>query len=189
MATTALFVEILVIGATAEIWMTLLLMLFLNTSEINSIIGVLTTNNGMIALSATLFIAVTYNIGWVINFVAERLIKPYFQKSIRDEIFDGSSQSYSMAKYHILLNASQDLINEIVFDRHIIRIARANVLNFLLIAITVAFNFNKYAKAVTVYIIIVSLVIAVLSFFQWKTRYRAHYEKIQVIANKIKLQD
>ena len=176
MATTSLFVEILVIGSIAEIWITLF---FLSFVDINSALAspavVLAEKFSTLLLFPLL--ALTYAIGWVINFLAERLFKPYFQTKFRDQVFKGAGVKYTEARSIVIQNASDEVINEMEFDRHILRIARGSVLNFVMIAIMLLLRANGNTSLVIAGIV-VSLAIAIVSFFQWLTRYKHSYSRI-----------
>jgi hypothetical protein len=175
-ATTSLFVEILVIGSIAEIWITLF---FLSFVDINSALAspavVLAEKFSTLLLFPLL--ALTYAIGWVINFLAERLFKPYFQTKFRDQVFKGAGVKYTEARSIVIQNASDEVINEMEFDRHILRIARGSVLNFVMIAIMLLLRANGNTSLVIAGIV-VSLAIAIVSFFQWLTRYKHSYSRI-----------
>lgn len=176
MATTSLFVEILVIGSIAEIWITLFLLSFVN---INAALAssVVTLAEKFSTLLLFPLLALTYAIGWVINFLAERLFKPYFQTKFRDQVFKGAGVKYTEARSIVVQNASEEVINEMEFDRHILRIARGSVLNFVMIAIVLLLRVDGNSPLVIAGIG-VSLAIAVVSFFQWLTRYRHSYSRI-----------
>jgi hypothetical protein len=178
MATTSLFVEILVIGSIAEIWITLLLLSFV---DIN---GVLTSSAVILAekfSSLLLFplLALTYAIGWVINLLTAGLLKPYFETRFRNQIFKDAGVKYEEARSIVLQNASEKVINDMEFDRHILRIARGNMLNFLMIASVLLLRFDGNSP-LTLAIIAVCLVTAVVSFFQWLTRYKHSYSRILI---------
>jgi hypothetical protein len=134
LATTSLFVEILVIGSIAEIWIALFLLSFVDI-DVALTSSVVTLAEKFSTLLLFPLLALTYAIGWVINFLAERLFKPYFQTKLRDDVFKGAGVKYTEARSIVVQNASEEVITEMEFDRHILRIARASVLNFVMIAI------------------------------------------------------
>jgi len=81
MATTALFVEIIIIGAVSEIWIFLLFYGFVspNLSQIAIWIDYLNKTSSLLIVP---FLAITYSLGWLTNFLSERIMKPFFQKKI-----------------------------------------------------------------------------------------------------------
>ncbi|HLO13934.1 MAG TPA: hypothetical protein VK206_03830 [Anaerolineales bacterium] len=176
MATTSMFVEILVIGSIAEIWIALI---FLSLVDINTVLSssVVTLAEKFSTLLLFPLLALTYAIGWVINFLAERLFKPYFQTKFRDQVFKGAGAKYTEARSIVVQHASEEVINEMEFDRHILRIARGSVLNFLMIAIILLLYLGENSPLVITGIG-VSLGIAIVSFFQWLSRYQHSYSRI-----------
>ena len=176
MATTSLFVEILVIGSIAEIWIALLLLSFV---DINAALASPTV--ALMEKFSTLLLfpllAITYAIGWVINFLAETAFKPYFQKRFRDQVFKRADVSYTEARSTVFQISSEEVITEMEFDRHILRITRGSVLNFLMIAIVLLLRVDK-GSPVVIAGISLSLAIAIVSFVQWLTRYRHSYSRI-----------
>jgi hypothetical protein len=176
LATTSLLVEILVIGSIAEIWIALLLFSFMDiNAALASSVVVLAEKFSTLLLLPLL--ALTYAIGWVMNFLAERLFKPYFQTRFRDQVFKEAGVKYSEARSIVVQNASEEVINEMEFDKHILRIARGSVLNFVMIAIVLFLRVDGNSPVV-ISGVVVSLVIATLSFFQWLTRYRHSYSRV-----------
>lgn len=176
MATTSLFVEILVIGSIAEIWITLFL---LSLVGINAALAspVITLVEKFSTLLLFPLLALTYAIGWVINFLAERLFKPYFQTKLRDQVLKGAGVQYTEARSIVVQNASEEVLDEMEFDRHILRIARGSVLNFLMIAVMLLLYIDENSLVVIAGIG-VCLAIAVVSFFQWLTRYGHSYSRV-----------
>jgi hypothetical protein len=176
LATTSLLVEILVIGSIAEIWIALFLLSFV---DINAVLtsSVVTLAEKFSTLLLFPLLALTYAIGWVINFLAERLFKPYFQNKLRDQVFKGVGVKYTEARSLVVQNASDEVINEMEFDRHILRITRGSVLNFLMIALVLVLRLDESSPLVIAGIG-VSLIIAIVSFFQWLTRYKHSYSRI-----------
>ena len=75
MSTTALIVEVLVIGAIALIWIFLFALRVggypsIDVAEISALMPILVLPAAGLA----------YAIGWIINFSTERLFKPFFQR-------------------------------------------------------------------------------------------------------------
>jgi len=177
MATTTLFVEILVIGAIAEIWIVLIVLAVASPNP-TTVLLLIDSVGKLSALLVFPFLALTYALGWVVNFTAERLFKPVFQKKFRDQVFEISGIKYYEVRGLVYQKASKDVIEDLRFDRHILRISRSSVLNFLLIAVALSLHFYEHTSVVIVGIIL-SVTIAVLSLLQWVTRYKSSYSKIR----------
>ena len=181
MATTALYVEILVIGALAELWIIVIVSAFINTLTLRDLAGVATAISPLTTLLLLPALALTYALGWIINFASERLFKPFFQKRIRDRRFPAKG-SYQKAKVLVLHSGSADLVHDVLFDRHIIRIARANVFNFALISVGLLLHLSSSNSRIVFMFAILFMLMAVVSFAQWRSRYESHYQRICDIA-------
>ena len=142
MATTALYVEILVIGALAELWMVVMMSAVANTLTLTRVAAIATAIGPLTTLLVLPLLALTYALGWIVNFVSERIFKPFFQKRIRDRLFPAKG-SYNEAKILVLHKGSSELVHDVLFDRHIIRIARANVINFALLSVGLSLHLNS----------------------------------------------
>ncbi|MBN2267205.1 MAG: hypothetical protein JW725_02585 [Candidatus Babeliaceae bacterium] len=177
MATTTLFVEILVIGTIAEIWIALILLTTVspNATTVSSMVDSIDKLSTLLIIP---FLALTYAVGWVVNFSAERLFKPIFQNRFRNRLFQSAGVDYYEARGLLFQKASEDVIEDLRFDRHILRISRSSVVNFTLIAITLALHFHHFNTYLLVAGIIISAFVAIISFFQWVTRYKSNYSKM-----------
>lgn len=179
MATTALFVEILVIGALAEVWIGIVILAVAGTLNLRDITAVATALGPLTTLLAVPLLALTYALGWIINFASERLFKPFFQKRIRDHLFRGEDRSYDAARIMVFQTGSSELVHDVLFDRHIIRIARGGVVNFSILAAALLLHLNSGNRNVIFLCSTLSIVVASLSFAQWLTRYRSYYKRIR----------
>ncbi len=182
MTTTALIVEILVVGAMALIWIVgaLGLCVHLPTPERAQVL--VATVHDFIPLLALPLFAVTYTVGWVINFCSERVLKVFFQRKIRDRQFGDEPDEYELARVSVLQRGSADLIRDFNLDRHIIRVARGAVLNFGITA-TVFIGYALRGYKIAWLLAIICFAFAGLSFAQWFTRYRYHYARINRTKN------
>lgn len=183
MATTALFVEIVVIGALAEIWIFLVTLATIHHSTFD-----LSKIDSISRLSTLLiipFLALTYALGWIVNFGAERLFKLRFQKRLRDELFRSAEVDYDTARALIFQCASERTNEDLQFDRHILRLSRSSALQLPLIAASLLL----YLKVAPVTIglgIVLCLALAVAAFFQWISRYKSNYKKVLKIYQVLK---
>lgn len=176
MATTALFVEILVIGAIAELWIGTLLLSFVSREQLDHVFGSVSTIRDAFPLLAVLTLALTYGLGWIFNFAAERMFRLFGQQKYRDEPFQ--TQPYETVRVLVLQGASDALIHELRMDRHIVRIARGSFLNFVLMIPALLLNYDRIDTGVLVALVVACVAISVLSFFQWLTRYRSYYRTV-----------
>lgn len=185
MATTTLFVEILVIGTISEIWLFLFLFLFISFDS-NTITFLIDSIYKLSALLIIPYLAFTYCLGWLINFVSERLFKPFFQKKYRDELFTNAGFDYYEARGLLFQKASSDVIQDFRFDRHILRISRSSVINFSLITVALLFNCNRISTPTLLLCVSVSISFVIVSFFQWMARYKSNYSKMLGVYKVVK---
>jgi hypothetical protein len=178
MATTALFVEILVVGAIAELWIVSLLLACLDASKARMLFASMLPFKDFAPVILIFVLAVTYAIGWVTNFVSEWLFKQAFEKTIRNPLFKSLGKRYEQARTLVLLKASADFLREVQLDRHIIRIARTNALSFAVLAVSLLFHRHRVDTAVLAFLIVLLMLLSFASFVQWRRRYTSQYENI-----------
>jgi hypothetical protein len=177
MPTTALIVEVLVIGAMTLIWLIVLFAAFLpspNSAQMAQLASLIREASPLLALPA---LALTYAVGWITNFCSERLF--FFRHRIRDLRFGGATR-YETAKLLMLQRGSDNLVQEVLADRHVIRLARGGVMNFTLLAITLSIH-GLRGRTLAWPLALLCLVLAALSFAQWRKKYCSHYESLERI--------
>ena len=177
MATTTLFVEILVIGAVAECWLVLLIVAFIPPHDLAAVWCSLQQAGNLSTLLLVPFMALTYTAGWVVNFLAERLFKPFFQRHYRDKVFSEANTNYSAARVAVLQRGSVEVVTDLKFDRHIVRISRAGTVNFFFLAVALVPHITA-GHSWLILPLVLFLASSVASFFQWWTRYRESYPKL-----------
>lgn len=176
MATTALIVEVLVIGGMASIWIAGALLFVV---PIHSVRSIALEVRDFMPLLVVPTLALTYTAGWLVNFCSERALKWLLQKRVRDREFGNNPAQYQVTRVIVLQQASADHIHELLLDRHVVRVARGAILNFLASAIVAGYGLKGYLTGW--WVSAICAVLAALSFAQWLTRYRAHYVRIKKI--------
>ena len=123
------------------------------------------------------FLALTYILGWIVNFLSEVTIEPLFQARFKQEFFADAKVNYGEVRALFYQEASENVIEDLGFDRQILRISRTSSLNFLVMggAILLFVGYNRTAAITGT---IVSISIAVLAFLQWRTQYKLSYTKM-----------
>lgn len=183
MGTTALFVEIVVIGAVAEIWIFLAILATINYSSYD--FSKIDSIGRFSTLLVIPFLALTYALGWIVNFGAERLFKFRFQKRWRDELFRSAAVDYETARALISQCASERTNEDLKFDRHILRLSRSSALQLPLIAASLSLYF-RIAPVTIGLVIVLCLALSVAAFFQWISRYKSNYKKVLKIYQVLK---
>ena len=91
--------------------------------------------------------------------------------------------SYDEARILVMQKGSAELVHDLLFDRHIIRIARGNMFNFTCLAISLLMHLGSGDNELIIVCSVISIVIALISVPQWRTRYKFHYRRISEMAN------
>lgn len=176
-----LSLEVLVTGITAMVWIILIIVkvLFPDNqieAELFSIIQSISVGNVLVVS------ILIYNIGWIIHYIGEMLFDPIFQTKYRRKLFDDTE--FYKIRTKVFQEGSQGTMDDIKFDRHILRISRSNVLNFTALAVVSLFYLSVNLQVFLI-LGIVSVCIALISFFQWRSRYQGTFKKFRDIYNAI----
>jgi hypothetical protein len=177
MPTTALIVKVLVIGAMTLVWLVTLFAAFLpapDSAHTAIFVSLIREASPLLALPA---LALTYAIGWITNFCSERAF--FFRHRVRDQQFEGETH-YETVKLSTLQHGSDSLVQEMFTDRHVIRLARGGVMNFTLLAVALSIH-GLQGRTLAWPFAALCLILAALSFAQWRKEYRSHYENLKRI--------
>lgn len=175
MNTTDLLVEYLVLGAMADIWLFCLLS-FLFPSEIAKLYQFILLMEKIIPLLVIPFLALTYTFGGIVNFVADSLFSSVHRR-FRRNLFNKNGTEYEVAIGYVNQFAAPQTIARLQYHGHIIRLSRGNMLNFGFLGIILLFLGNLHDLQV-VFLLLVSFLLSVLSFFQWRERFQSTYEEM-----------
>jgi hypothetical protein len=175
MNTTDLLVEYLVLGAMADIWLFCLLF-FLFPTEVSKLPQLVQSIDKIIPILAILFLALTYTIGGIVNFVADSLFSPVHRR-FRKKLFNKSGTEYDVATGFINQFAAPQTIARLQYHGHIIRLSRGNMLNFGFLSVVLLLSGNLQDSRFLIWFGI-SLLLSVLSFFQWRERFQSTYKEM-----------
>jgi hypothetical protein len=185
MSTTAIIVEILIIGLFTSFWLFLLglrvsLFDFESIKSLASQIGPWSTP--LLALAA----AIVYQLGLLMNSVAYKITKNVAKLELRDNAVPDKSFEYVIAFVH--QNGAEDVVREISLNLTFVRLARSGIINFFLIAVVMFLFGGKLALAG-----IFPLLLSIVSFPIWRLKYARHYRRIatayQVIRDNTSISD
>ena len=186
-ATTTLFVEILVMGALAELGLAGILLAFLDMDQVRRTIADVALLKDFASLVVVLALALTYGVGWTLNFAARQLFNPRVERQIRKQWFEGTPEKYDKARSVVFQYGSAELVHDLLLDRHIVRIARSNVLNFTFLALAALLNAYRIDLAAVILFVLGSAAVVVLSLKQWRIRYEAYYAKVAMWAEMLRI--
>ena len=176
-----LSLEVLVAGITAMVWIVLIIIRVLypdNQIETELLAVINSISAGNLLITSILI----YNIGWVIHHIGERLFDPIFQTKYRRKMFE--DEEFYKIRTKIFQEGSSGTLDDIKFDRHILRISRSNILNFTVLAIVSLFYLRVNPQVFTI-VFLGSLLVAFVSFLQWYSRYQGTFKKFRDIYNAI----
>lgn len=176
-----LSLEVLVAGITAMVWIVLLIVRVLFPD--NQIEAELLAVFNSISVGNLLVCSVLiYNIGWVIHHIGEILFDPVFQTKYRRKLFD--DKEFYKVRTKVFQESSAGSMDDIRFDRHILRISRSNILNFSALAIVSLLYLNVNLQ-ISMIVAFASFLIVLISFSQWRSRYQGTFKKFRDIYNVI----
>jgi hypothetical protein len=125
---------------------------------------------------AVIFLAITYTLGSIVNFVADWLLGRR-QKTFRSYLFSKQDTDYDSAIGFINQFAAPHTVGRLQYSGHIIRLARGNTLNFVILGIVLLAFWNMFPLRILVGSLI-TFSFAFLFFFQWKERYESTYHEM-----------
>lgn len=179
MSTTNLFVELIVVGVGAFLWV-LLIVLGVSLEPISSIKDLLKLELFIPLLS------LIYVLGIVVDRVADTIFDHFWGKKIRNSIFPDRNEYY---KARSMIFSSSDSISELLeYNRSRLRICRGWSLN----SVMIIGSLNFYALLVpatssklTILGSIIFLLLAAGSWYAWRNILKKEYGKTKYQARLI----
>ncbi len=174
MSTTAIIVEILIIGFLAGVWIVLSVLSVLSFSplDVSTLKSFFSKASDWSIPLSLAGVAIFYQLGLLMNGVAGALQGRYFHKRWRDPLFEKPLPGYGTVRATVLQNGSPEVHVSLRVDLSFIRLFRAGILNFALIAAILLVRRQLILS-------VIALVIAALCGFFWKERYHMYYERIR----------
>ena len=177
----ALSLEILVAGITATIWLILIIArILIPNCQVEVLFYKIYTSLSVGDL--LIFSVLIYNLGWIVHHLGEKLLEPLFQAKWRRKYF--SDREFYKIRTHVFQKASDSTMEDIKFDRHVLRISRCNVFNFFVLAVVSIFYLHVN-ETMFVLTLIISIIIVIISFSQWRSRCEGTFKKFKDIYNSI----
>ena len=134
MATTALIVEIIVIGAFALIWVALFVFKFFGL-DITTVSGWLLQYKDWSTGAVLMAIAISYQLGWSVNQLSYFVARNTFNITIKKKIFKNEYENYNIIKAAVFIKGSTFILDNIRERLSVVRLTRSAFVNFLLISI------------------------------------------------------
>jgi hypothetical protein len=170
----------------AEVWILTVFLTFLKDSPTRCMVTLVAGMKDLPPAAAVVLLALTYAVGWIINFLAAGIFKNSFNRELRDPMF-GSPKKYEEARALVFQHGSSEALQDLQLDRHVIRIARSNVLNFSLFVIAIVFREWWVGHSIPALVVAgTTLFLAIVSYFQWRERYKGLYRRLSGIEDVIR---
>ena len=172
MATTSLFVEIIIIGLIGLVAGCLIFSGLMGIDLVRLMVDT-SASKAVSSIFLAPLLAIAYTVGWPLNFIYKRIIHHSIRGGIREKYFpqDGTA-SYHHAKIFVSEHEGEALKSEFRFDRHIMRMTRSTCCGGVLL--TVGFSSHSLY-----YFAIIAALLSVVSFFQARSRYVAFTKRLR----------
>lgn len=176
MATTSIIVEILIVGFFVCIW----IFLFCLRVSLFDLESVKDFSSKIDPAATVLLIAVlSYQLGIIMNTFSYHLTKRFAQRKYREEIAPGID--YHLVWATVRQKASEEMVRTLSLYLSFVRLTRAGVISFPLIAVGMFSFGGRIALAG-----FIPLLVSIGCFFAWREAYRVYYQRMgfayQVIA-------
>jgi hypothetical protein len=171
LATTQLFVELLIIGIGTALWLAFLIAAILRLPWGHPLPDV-----GAVYLAAMLSVA------YVVGIVVDRLARSAFrnvERRQRDQVFGNDQQPPVEDKETFVLVASSPLRDQILYNRSRLRVCRSWVVNFGLTAVCAGVWAIQQAAWVIAAIALSGLVLSCLTAYVARSLARDYYDNIR----------
>ncbi len=126
-----------------------------------------------------LLCSLAYSIGWIVNHIAESIFDPLLQHRFRAELEKENKVNFFKVRAYVFQYGLDQTLNDIKYDRQVIRIARANCFNFFIMALVMLsyLVINQSSRIIPLFFFFFCFFASCGAFFQWKSRYEATYRK------------
>jgi hypothetical protein len=181
MATTALIVEIIVIGAFALVWVSLFIIRFLGL-DVSLISDWLIFHKDWSTGFVLASVVISYQLGWSVNQLSYFLARTTFNKTIRSRVFKDQYNNFDSIKATVYMQGSPFTVEKVKERLSVVRLTRSAFLNFLLISMGL-FMLEKWQAG------IVTLGITIILFIQAKDMYSLYCNQIFNAYKVIKLNE
>jgi len=186
--TTAVFVELLVTGLLALIWLalTFLSATGMSWSDLMAVTGVKEKES----VTSILILCFAYVLGIVVDRAADSLFHP-IDMNIRKRRIDAKLPSVSEMRMYVM-SSSERLASFLGYLRSRLRLARSSSLNFLLVTVTALIFLSTRTsteKVVVIAVTVCGLGVFASSSFAWVRISRTYYKRLAQAYELLKKQE
>lgn len=166
--TLSFVIEVLIGGCFCSIWVILLINKILGGS-FEALIALFYNGLNMGAAALFLCLILIYILGWVTQYFCDLIFDNFFEKKIKGSPFK-EKQDFYRARGLVMQDGSKTILDDIQMDRQLLRLSKQICLNFFFIFL-VCFLYISESWIISIIALVLSLIIIIVSFFQWKKRY------------------
>lgn len=166
--TLSFVIEVLIGGCFCSIWISFVI----NKIAGGTLVSLIDLATKVLNLgTAGLFLALisVYILGWISQFFCDIIFDNFFEKRIKNSPFKQKKEFYD-ARGIVMQDGSKTIIDDIQMDRQLLRLSKQICLNFFMVFIFV-FLYVKESFLFSLILGALSLIVSIISFFQWKKRY------------------
>lgn len=177
MTTTALFVELVVIGAGAMFWLGLLIL--------NAVDAYWLDWERAISIPVLIMLLpVTYTIGIIVDRLSDRIFRRW-DGPICDSIFE-KREDYHRARTYVYTHATREIVNLFEYGRSRLRVCRSWSLNFAVLAIMALIflwsrldNIAASTRAgISLIVFLLLITAAISSWYAWRMLATNDYRRL-----------
>ena len=166
--TLSFVIEVLIGGCFCSTWL-ILLVNWVMGKDLSMLVGFLAQGMDMGTLMLFVCLISVYVLGWISQYFCDLLFDNLLEKHIKGSPFKQKSD-FHKARGLVMQEGSKTIIDDIQMDRQLLRLSKQICLNFILIFV-VGWLYVGQSWLFSVITAILSAVVCVVSFFQWKKRY------------------
>ena len=166
--TLSFVIEVLIGGCFCSTWL-ILLVNWVMGKDLSTLVGFLAQGMDMGTLMLFVCLISVYVLGWISQYFCDLIFDNLLEKHIKGSPFKQKSD-FHKARGLVMQEGSKTVIDDIQMDRQLLRLSKQICLNFVFI-FAVGWLYVGQSWLFSVITAVLSAIVCVVSFFQWKKRY------------------
>ena len=166
--TLSFVIEVLIGGCFCSTWL-ILLVNWIAGNDLAALVSFLAQGIDMGTLMLFICLISVYVLGWISQYFCDLIFDNLLEKHIKGSPFKQKSD-FHKARGLVMQEGSKTIIDDIQMDRQLLRLSKQICLNFALI-FTVSWLYVGQSWLFSIITAVLSVVVCLVSFFQWKKRY------------------
>lgn len=182
MATTSIFVELLVAGCFSLSWMLLLCLRF-SVLDVATLHSLFAFDDAKSAIFVGLGVVIAYQVGMMVNLLAYGILYAVQEKTWQSEAA-GPADSFEEMRAIVFQRGSDQVLQDLLIHLNFTRMGRTGMFNFLLLAIAlIVYDRSMWGLAM------LSLLFAMGSFPIWRMQGSRYYRRMGIVFKVIVKED